>query len=234
MGQQTLAQRARRPWLARVARRRTCAEGTTRPPAKPGLLLASVSIDASALFFFAFALFLFFCWRIGGIAAGAAGTRLGCHLALLQWWFTFYTPEARRNTGKQNASARARQRRLLFLGPRQDEAAKYLSVNFTRRPVPRGSFRGLLARRTTRPTRGLIFFYHIRRSSATAKLTLVPEVAGRELARELARDARFSAAASSSASSFFVLRQQLGHSAGVPLRPPARCASHCLSSSTFV
>lgn len=40
-------------------------------------------------------------------------------------------------------------RRLLFLGPRQDEAAKYLSVNFTRRPVPRGSFRGLLARRTT-------------------------------------------------------------------------------------
>ena len=137
------------------ARWRTCAEGTTRPPAKPGLLLASVSTDASALFFFAFfALLLFFCWRLG-IAAGAAGTRLGCHLALLQWWFTFYTPEARRNTGKQNASARARQRRLLFLGPRQDEAAKYLSVNFTRRPVPRGSFRGLLARRTTRPTRGL-------------------------------------------------------------------------------
>ena len=46
-----------------------------------------------------------------------------------------------------------------------------------------------------------------------------PEVAGRELARELARDARFSAAASSSASSFLVLRQQLGHSAGVPCRP---------------
>ena len=148
LGQQTLAQRARRPWLARVARRRTCAEGTTRPPAKPGLLLASVSIDASALFFFAFALFLFFCWRIGGIAAGAAGTRLGCHLALLQWWFTFYTPEARRNTGKQNQRP-GPTRRLLFLGPRQDEAAKYLSVNFTRRPVPRGSFRGLLARRTT-------------------------------------------------------------------------------------
>ena len=60
---------------------------------------------------------------------------------------------------------------------------------------------------------------HIRRSSATAKLTRVPEVAGRELARELARDARFSAAASSSASSFLVLRQQLGHSAGVPCRP---------------
>ena len=34
------------------ARWRTCAEGTTRPPAKPGLLLASVSTDASALFFF--------------------------------------------------------------------------------------------------------------------------------------------------------------------------------------
>ena len=33
------------------ARWRTCAEGTTRPPAKPGLLLASVSTDASALFF---------------------------------------------------------------------------------------------------------------------------------------------------------------------------------------
>ena len=61
--------------------------------------------------------------------------------------------------------------------------------------------------------------FHISRSSATAKLTLVPEVAGRELARELARDARFSAAASSSASSFLVLRQQLGHSAGVPCRP---------------
>ena len=60
---------------------------------------------------------------------------------------------------------------------------------------------------------------HISRSSATAKLTLVPEVAGRELARELARDARFSAAASSSANSFFVLRQQFGHSAGVPCRP---------------
>ena len=114
LGQQTLAQRARRPWLARVARRRTCAEGTTRPPAKPGLLLASVSTDASALFFFAFfALLLFFCWRLG-IAAGAAGTRLGCHLALLQWWFTFYTPEARRNTGKQNASARARRAVYFF------------------------------------------------------------------------------------------------------------------------
>merc|ERR1712138_97465 len=75
---------------------------------------------------------------------------------------------------------------------------------------------------------------HIRRSSASAKLTLVPEVVGRELARELARDARFSAAASSSAISFLVLRQQLGHSAGVPLRPPARCASHCFSSSTLV
>ena len=61
--------------------------------------------------------------------------------------------------------------------------------------------------------------FHISRSSVTAKLTRVPEVAGRELARELARDARFSAAASSSASSFLVLRQQLGHSAGVPCRP---------------
>lgn len=60
LGQQTLAQRARRPWLARVARRRTCAEGTTRPPAKPGLLLASVSTDASALFFFCVFLRLFF------------------------------------------------------------------------------------------------------------------------------------------------------------------------------
>ena len=46
---------------------------------------------------------------------------------------------------------------------------------------------------------------HIRRSSASAKLTRVPEVVGRELARELARDARFSAAASSSASSFLRL-----------------------------
>ena len=60
LGQQTLAQRARRPWLARVARRRTCAEGTTRPPAKPGLLLASVSTDASALFFFCVFLRFFF------------------------------------------------------------------------------------------------------------------------------------------------------------------------------
>ena len=149
LGQQTLAQRARRPWLARVE---LVGELVRKAQLghQPNLgFCLLVSQNASALFFFAFALFLFFCWRIGGIAAGAAGTRLGCHLALLQWWFTFYTPEARRNTGKQNASARARQRRLLFLGPRQDEAAKYLSVNFTRRPVPRGSFRGLLARRTT-------------------------------------------------------------------------------------
>ena len=46
-----------------------------------------------------------------------------------------------------------------------------------------------------------------------------PGVGKTQLARELARDARFSAAASSSASSFLVLRQQLGHSAGVPCRP---------------
>ena len=42
------------------ARWRTCAEGTTRPPAKPGLLLASVSTDASALFFFCVFLRFFF------------------------------------------------------------------------------------------------------------------------------------------------------------------------------
>ena len=46
-----------RSWRARW---RTCAEGTTRPPAKPGLLLASVSTDASALFFFCVFLRLFF------------------------------------------------------------------------------------------------------------------------------------------------------------------------------
>ena len=150
LGQQTLAQRARRPWLARVE---LVGELVRKAQLghQPNLgFCLLVSQQTLALYFFLafFALLLFFCWRLG-IAAGAAGTRLGCHLALLQWWFTFYTPEARRNTGKQNASARARQRRLLFLGPRQDEAAKYLSVNFTRRPVPRGSFRGLLARRTT-------------------------------------------------------------------------------------
>ena len=74
-----------------------------------------VSQQTLALYFFLafFALLLFFCWRLG-IAAGAAGTRLGCHLALLQWWFTFYTPEARRNTGKQNASARARRAVYFF------------------------------------------------------------------------------------------------------------------------
>ena len=44
--------------------------------------------------------------------------------------------------------------------------------------------------------------------SAALRLTLVPGVAGRELARELARDARFSAMTASSTISFFVLRQQ--------------------------
>ena len=115
LGQQTLAQRARRPWLARVARRRTCAEGTTRPPAKPGFCLL-VSQQTLALYFFLafFALLLFFCWRLG-IAAGAAGIRLGCHLgpsAVL-----VYVLDARgvRNTGQQYA-APGRQRGLLFLG----------------------------------------------------------------------------------------------------------------------
>ena len=96
------------------ARWRTCAEGTTRPPAKPGLLLASVSTDASALFFFAFfALLLFFCWRLG-IAAGAAGIRLGCHLGPSA--VVVYLLDARgvRNTGKQNASARARRAVYFF------------------------------------------------------------------------------------------------------------------------
>ena len=86
-----------------------------RPPAKPGLLLASVSTDASALFFSCvFCASSFFCWRLG-IAAGAAGIRLGCHLgpsAVL-----VYVLDARgvRNTGQQYA-APGRQRGLLFLG----------------------------------------------------------------------------------------------------------------------
>ena len=95
------------------ARWRTCAEGTTRPPAKPGLLLASVSTDASALFFLRFLRFFF-------VVAGVAGLPdslvldWAAILALLHRWFTFYTPEARRNTGKQNASARARRAVYFF------------------------------------------------------------------------------------------------------------------------
>lgn len=149
LGQQTLAQRARRPWLARVE---LVGELVRKAQLghQPNLgfcLLVSQQTLALYFFFFAFALLFCCCWRGG--AARLTRTRLGCHLGPSAVVVTFYTPEARRNTGKQNASARARQRRLLFLGPRQDEAAKYLSVNFTRRPVPRGSFRGLLARRTT-------------------------------------------------------------------------------------
>ena len=75
-----------------------------------------VSQQTLALYFFLafFALLLFFCWRLG-IAAGAAGIRLGCHLgpsAVL-----VYVLDARgvRNTGQQYA-APGRQRGLLFLG----------------------------------------------------------------------------------------------------------------------
>ena len=115
LGQQTLAQRARRPWLARVE---LVGELVRKAQLghQPNLgFCLLVSQQTLALYFFLafFALLLFFCWRLG-IAAGAAGTRLGCHLALLQWWFTFYTPEARRNTGKQNASARARRAVYFF------------------------------------------------------------------------------------------------------------------------
>ena len=83
-----------------------------------------VSQQTLALYFFLafFALFLFFCWRLG-IAAGAAGIRLGCHLGPSAVVVCVLDAEATRNTGKQNASARARQRCLLFLGPRQDESS---------------------------------------------------------------------------------------------------------------
>ena len=73
-----------------------------------------VSQQTLALYFFFLRLRFFF------VVAGVAGLPdslvldWAAILALLHRWFTFYTPEARRNTGKQNASARARQRRLLF------------------------------------------------------------------------------------------------------------------------
>ena len=47
-------------------------------------LLASVFMPLACLFFFAFfALFPFFCWRVGRIAAGSACSRLDCHLTVL-------------------------------------------------------------------------------------------------------------------------------------------------------
>ena len=123
LGQQTLAQRARRPWLARVE---LVGELVRKAQLghQPNLgfcLLVSQQTLALYFFFFAFALLFCCCWRGG--AARLTRTRLGCHLgpsAVL-----VYVLDARgvRNTGKQNASARARQRRLLFLGPRQDEAS---------------------------------------------------------------------------------------------------------------
>ena len=112
-----------------------------------------VSQQTLALYFFLafFALLLFFCWRLG-IAAGAAGIRLGCHLgpsAPVVYLLHARGEAQHRQTECQRPGPTAPLTFFLFLGPRQDEAAKYLSVNFTRRPVPRGSFRGLLARRTT-------------------------------------------------------------------------------------
>ena len=116
LGQQTLAQRARRPWLARVE---LVGELVRKAQLghQPNLgFCLLVSQQTLALYFFLafFALLLFFCWRLG-IAAGAAGIRLGCHLgpsAVL-----VYVLDARgvRNTGQQYA-APGRQRGLLFLG----------------------------------------------------------------------------------------------------------------------
>ena len=117
LGQQTLRSVARRPWLARVE---LVGELVRKAQLghQPNLgFCLLVSQQTLALYFFLafFALLLFFCWRLG-IAAGAAGIRLGCHLGPSAVVVTFYTPEARRNTGKQNASARARRRCLLFFG----------------------------------------------------------------------------------------------------------------------
>ena len=67
-----------------------------------------MSQQTLALYFFLafFALLLFFCWRLG-IAAGAAGIRLGCHLGPSAVVACVLDAEATRNTGKQNGSARA-------------------------------------------------------------------------------------------------------------------------------
>ena len=69
-------------------------------------LLVSQQTLALYFFFAFFALLLFFCWRLG-IAAGAAGIRLGCHLGPSAVVACVLDAEATRNTGKQNASARA-------------------------------------------------------------------------------------------------------------------------------
>lgn len=108
LGQQTLAQRARRPWLARVE---LVGELVRKAQLghQPNLgFCLLVSQQTLALYFFLafFALLLFFCWRLG-IAAGAAGIRLGCHLGPSAVVACVLDAEATRNTGKQNASARA-------------------------------------------------------------------------------------------------------------------------------
>ena len=149
LGQQTLAQRARRPWLARVE---LVGELVRKAQLghQPNLgFCLLVSQQTLALYFFLrFLRFFFFFVGASESLPEPLAFDWAAILALLHRWFTFYTPEARRNTGKQKP-APADGAVYFFLGPHQDEAAKYLSVNFTRRPVPRGSFRGLLARRTT-------------------------------------------------------------------------------------
>ena len=101
---------------SRRSRRRTCAEGTTGHQPNLGFCLL-VSQQTLALYFFLafFALLLFFCWRLG-IAAGAAGIRLGCHLgpsAVL-----VYVLDARgvRNTGQQIAAPGPIARLTFFWG----------------------------------------------------------------------------------------------------------------------
>ena len=117
LGQQTLAQRARRPWLARVARRRTCAEGTTRPPAKPGLLLASVSTDASALFFSCV-----FCASSFFLLAPRNRCRSRWHsIGLPSWPFCSIGLRSRRPRRAQHRPTdAAHSAAYFFLGPRQD------------------------------------------------------------------------------------------------------------------
>ena len=80
LGQQTLAQRARRPWLARVE---LVGELVRKAQLghQPNLgfcLLVSQQTLALYFFFFAFALLFCCCWRGG--AARLTRTRLGCHL----------------------------------------------------------------------------------------------------------------------------------------------------------
>ena len=131
------------------SRRRTCAEGTTGHQPNLGFCLL-VSQQTLALYFF----FAFFCASSFFLLAPRNRCRSrwhsiglpSCPSAVVVYLLHARGEAQHRQTECQRPGPT---RRLLFLGPRQDEAAKYLSVNFTRRPVPRGSFRGLLARRTT-------------------------------------------------------------------------------------